>query len=92
MDVKNLNQLKSRFVVRDMDNELILVPLTSNIARMNDMFILNEVAKFIWESMNEESTRDSLLVQILENFEVDNATAAHDLDNFLEKLEQLHHI
>jgi hypothetical protein len=47
MDVQSIKNLQSRFVSREVGNELILVPLTNNVAQMNSMFTLNETGKFM---------------------------------------------
>ena len=46
MNLQTLHELKSRFVARNVGNELILVPLTANVAQMNELFTLNETGKF----------------------------------------------
>lgn len=88
MEIKEISRLKSQFVVREVSNELILVPLTSNIAHMNEMFVLNEVGKFIWENLIDSSDIESLTALVLENFEVDAETARRDVESFLNKLEE----
>ncbi len=42
MNTENLSKLKSRFVSREVDKELILVPLTGNIAKMNEFELWEE--------------------------------------------------
>ncbi len=42
MTINEIFQLKAKYVVQEMDGDLILVPLTSQVARMNQMFVLNE--------------------------------------------------
>lgn len=86
MTLNEIYQLKSRFVVREVDGELILVPLTSHVARMNQMFVLNELGKFIWENIEENTTFEQLTTVILDNFEVEEAQAKSDLTVFIDKL------
>ena len=49
MEIESLFQLKSKFVTREVGNELIVVPLSANVAQMNELFTLNETAKVIWK-------------------------------------------
>ena len=88
MEIKELSRLKSQFVVREVGNELILVPLTSNIARMNEMFVINEVGKLIWENLSETTDVQSLTSLVLSQFDVDEDTAGKDVEAFLFLLEE----
>ena len=83
MDLHRFNQLKSKFVAREVGEELIIVPLTGSIAQMSEMFTLNATAKFIWESIDADSTPESLETLLTETFEVDEETARRDIGNFL---------
>lgn len=88
MEIKELSRLKSQFVVREVGDELILVPLSSNIARMNEMFVINEVGKLIWENLSDDSDVNSLTDAILNNFEVEEDIARKDVEVFLNRLEE----
>jgi hypothetical protein len=83
MDFSTLRQLKSKFVARNVSNELVLVPLTGNVAQMNEMFTLNETACFIWENCEKVDTLDAMCELMLENFDVDAALALTDIKTFL---------
>lgn len=88
MKIREISQLKSQFVVREVGDELILVPLTSNIARMNEMFVINEVGKLIWESLSDNSDIESLTAIVLDHFEVAEDVARKDVEVFLNRLEE----
>ena len=87
MNLQTLHKLKSKFVARNVGNELILVPLTANVAQMNELFTLNETGKFIWENINENSTILDVENSMIEAFDVGSATAKRDIELFLSKLE-----
>jgi hypothetical protein len=87
MNLQTLHKLKSRFVARNIGNELVLVPLTANVAQMNELFTLNETGKFIWENINEHSTILEIENLMIETFDIDSATAKRDIELFLIKLE-----
>jgi hypothetical protein len=87
MNLQTLHKLKSRFVARNVGNELILVPLTANIAQMNELFTLNETGKFIWENINENSTILDVENSMIEIFDIDSVTAKRDIELFLSKLD-----
>lgn len=81
--------LKSKFVAREVGGELVVVPLTGNIAHMNELFTFNATAKFLWEALEEGSTEDSLVKALLENYEVEENVARADVRKFLDRLEEM---
>jgi hypothetical protein len=87
MDIKTLYRLKTKFVARVMGNEMILVPLTGNVANMNELFTLNETAKFIWENTKENTTLSDIESLMTEEFDIDPDTAKKDIEIFLKHLE-----
>lgn len=89
MNITELASLKRQFVSREVGNELILVPLTGNIAQMNEMFTLNETGKTIWENMDQVESLEQLKQIVLDNFEINDQTAERDIEGFLAQLENL---
>lgn len=87
MDLLPFYKLKSKFVVRAVGNELILVPLTGNVAQMNELFTMNETGKFIWENIDEKTTIEELENLMTDAFNIDSETAKKDIIIFLKKLE-----
>ena len=82
-------ELKTRFVARQVGNELIIVPLAGNVAQMNALFTLNETGKFIWENISAESSLDNLVDAMTGEFEIDRETAQRDIEMFLNKLKSI---
>ncbi|MDD3321860.1 MAG: PqqD family protein [Paludibacter sp.] len=91
MNLKELVDLKSKFVAREVGNEMILVPLTNNVAQMSELFTLNETAGFIWENSTEDITIEKLVALMTDSFEIDKITAERDINNFLNHLEKTFH-
>lgn len=89
MEIQSLCKLKSKFVAREVGEELIIVPLSANVAQMNELFTLNETAKILWDHLDENSTFESLLRVITDNFDIDTTTASKDIELFLNKLDGL---
>jgi hypothetical protein len=55
---------------------------------MPNMGILSPVGQFLWTLLEEGKTFEQLLDAVLGEFEVDAQTAARDLEEFLEQLDQ----
>ena len=89
MDIQQLYRIKSKFVTRAVGNELIIVPLSGNVAQMNELFTLNETAKLIWENLDENASLESMQTLLTESFEVDKTTALKDVESFLFRMEKL---
>lgn len=89
MDLNLLHDLKSRFVARQVGDELVLVPLTGSIARMTEMFTLNATASFLWEHIKVDTTSEALETLLQEHFDVSPEIAHRDVLAFLARLETL---
>ena len=89
MVLNELSTLKSRFVSREVGNDLILVPLTGSIAQMSEMFTLNTTARFIWENISNDITEDKMVDLMTDYFDIDRETALKDVQMFSEKLTEL---
>jgi hypothetical protein len=55
----------------------------------NELHTFEGSARFIWGMLNGVRTVDDILALITEEYQVEAATAARDLDNFLEELRRL---
>ena len=89
MDIQQLYRIKSKFVTRAVGDELIIVPLSGNVAQMNELFTLNETAKLIWENLDENASLESMQMLLTETFDVDKTTALNDVESFLFRMEKL---
>lgn len=82
-------KIKDGFVLRNVVDEFIVMPTGSNIAKFEGSVVLNEVSAFIYKQLENPMSRDDLLIAILNEYDVDEATAAADLDELLEKLSDM---
>lgn len=89
MDIQTLSSIKSKFVARQVTDELVIVPLSGNVAQMNELFTLNETGKFIWENVTETNDTASIAKLMSETFDIDEATAINDVNVFLAQMDIL---
>ena len=82
-------KLKYEFSVRNVVGEHILVPLGEGALAFSGIITTSEVGAFLVELLGQEVSYDTLLHRMLEEYEVDEATARADLDEFLGYLDQL---
>ena len=86
---KNDMKIKKGFVLRNVVDEYIVMPTGDNIAKFEGAVVLNEVSAFIFKQLENSVSRDDLLAALLNEFEVDEATAAADLDALLRQFTDL---
>ena len=82
-------KIKEGFVLRNVVDEYIVMPTGDNIAKFEGAVVLNEVSAFIFQQLQNPVSRDDLLAALLGEYDVDEATAAADLDALLEKFSDM---
>jgi hypothetical protein len=75
-----------QIVTRELAGETILVPIRGTLASLQQIFVLNPVAAFIWEQLDGERSLDEICEGILERFDATPATARGDLLELVEGL------
>lgn len=76
-------KIQKGFVLRNVVGESIVMPTGENIAKFEGAVVLNEVSAFIFEALGESLSRKDLLEKLLNEFDVDEATASADLDEVI---------
>jgi hypothetical protein len=62
-------------VTRKTGNEYVLVPISNNIADMNSVYTLNETGAFIWELIDGKRDIETIIAEMVKEYEIDDATA-----------------
>ena len=79
-------QVKKDIILREIAGEYILVPTGAGTVNMLRIMSLNECGVFLWKLLAEEKTEPELVGALLEEYEVDAATAEQDVKDFLSQL------
>ena len=74
------------FLLREVADSLVLVPVGDAARRFPGMIRLNETGRLLWELLQQEQTPESLTEALLSRFEVSREQAAADVNAFLERL------
>lgn len=82
-------KIKEGFVLRNVVDEHIVMPTGDNIAKFEGAVVLNEVAAFVYKQLENPVGRDDLLAAMLAEYEIDEATAAADLDALLSQFREM---
>lgn len=79
-------RVKDGYVMREVAGTFVIVPTGQAAVDFNGLMTLNEVGAFIWRQLATERSEDGLLVALLGEYEVDDATARIDLEEFMSAL------
>ena len=82
-------KIKDGFLLRNVVDEYIVMPTGENIAKFDGAVVLNEVSAFVFEKMKNPVSKEDLLIAVLNEFDVDEATAKADLDALIENLTEM---
>lgn len=81
-------KIKEGFMLRQVADEYVVVPIGETVLDFNGMINLTESAGFLWKCLEKERTEDELVSCLQAEYEVDAKTAEEDIAEFLEKLKE----
>ena len=81
--------IKKELIKREIAGDTILVPVGKTVYDSNGLFVLNELAAFIWDLLPNVETEEEILKAVLAEYEVSQEEAAKDIAEFMDKLKQL---
>ncbi|WP_195269382.1 PqqD family protein [Eubacterium sp. 1001713B170207_170306_E7] len=81
-------KIKDGFILRNIADEHIVIPVGENAFDLNGIINLNEVAAFLWENMQTAISEEDLVKKILENYDVSEKNAKVDVEEFIKKIDE----
>lgn len=81
-------KLHGEFVVRQVLDDVVAIPVGDTALQFNGMILLNEVSKVIWTQLEQETDLDALVAAVTDAFEVSAEEATADILEFLQQLRQ----
>ncbi len=79
-------KIKEDFLLRTLGDTHVVVPIGQASIDLRGMITLNATGAFLWEQLQNEQTEDGLVQCLLEQYEVDEARAAQDVNRFIQLL------
>lgn len=74
-------------VAREIEGELILVPISSGIGDLEDeLYTLNEVGKAIWKKLDGRKNLKLITEELLDEYESDEGRIEEDVIGFIGEL------
>lgn len=77
------------FILREIAGEYILVPTGASAAKINGLITMNELGCFIFKTLKESQTMETLVDAIVAEYDVDRNTAQADVREFLTQLDEI---
>lgn len=77
---------KGQFVVRQVVDEIVAVPVGDTAATLNGMLMLNKASLVIWNCLERDTTLDEIVRALTDAFEVSPEEAKADTLEFLDGL------
>lgn len=79
-------KIKSGFAKREIAGSNIVVPVGKQSADFNGMITLNASGSFFWDCFCKDITIDDAVKMVTDEYEIDEATARNDVENFVKML------
>lgn len=80
-------KIKAGYKIRKMCGSSIVIAVGKEAEDFNGMITLNESAEMLWCKLADGAEREDLISLLCEEYGIDNATAAADVDEFIKKAE-----
>ncbi len=79
-------KIKDGLILRQIADTYIVVAIGEQAKKANVMITLNETGGFLWQKLSEGSNEEELLRAILNTYDIDEATAKADVEDFVKKV------
>lgn len=73
-------------MLRQIVGTWLVVPIGEKVVDFNGMFTLTETGAFLWKLLEKGCGSEELVASLLEEYEIDAATAKADVEEFLANL------
>ena len=82
-------KIKKDFLLRQVADTWVVIPLSSATVSMNGMLNLNDTGAFLWKLLNKGAGREELVDAVLSEYAVSAEIAMKDIDEFISKLQKI---
>ena len=85
-ELKKVFNKNKDFVTREIDDELILMPIYSTNKDINEMYTLNESAAKMWSLVDGKNTVLQIVEGVLSEYEADKDQVEKDVQEFVKDM------
>ena len=79
-------RIKEGYILREVAGNFVVIPLGKNTVDFSGMITLSETGALLWKKLEEGADEAQLVTAMLDEYDVDEKTAAEDIKAFLKKL------
>ncbi len=79
-------KIKEGYALKEIAGSYVVVPLGETQSSFKGIMTLNGVGAFIWKFLENGADREELVKEVLAEYDVDEETAARDIDRYIIKL------
>jgi hypothetical protein len=79
-------KIKEDLMLRNINEDWIVIPMGERLTEFNGMIKTNQSGSFIWKLLEAEKSREEIIAALLEEYDIDEKTAALEFDTFLHTL------
>lgn len=83
-------KIKKGFMLREVANNYVVVPVGSASVEFKGLINLNSVGAFIWKCLENDTTIEEVVTKLTNEYEIDEKLALHDTEAFISKLNEAH--
>ena len=83
-------KIKEGFVTRKIADTIVAVPTGELVNEFQGMIKLTDLAKFLWDLLQEDITIDNLANAFAQKYELDIKEAKTEVEKFVNKLKSIH--
>lgn len=81
-------KVKDNYILKKIAGSYVVIPVRTAAVDFSGIIKLSESGAFLWEILADDVERDELVARLLAEYEVDEATAAADVDRFIDRLRE----
>ncbi len=81
-------KIRKGFMLRKVGAQNVVVAVGEASRSFNGIIRLNDSGRYLWEKLQKDITKEQLLNDMLADYDIDEATAAMDIERFVASLEK----
>jgi len=81
-------KVKKEYILKTVAGQHIVVPIGAEAKRFHGMITLNDTGKFLFESLQNATAVEQLIVMLVEAYDVTPEVAKKDIEKFISLLDK----
>ncbi|MDY0063843.1 MAG: PqqD family protein [Bacilli bacterium] len=81
-------KIRQGFALKEVSNQYIVLYETKEYRQNNDIIVINQSGKFLWDLLLDFNTKEDLIQQLCQHYQVTYQQALEDIEIFLSHLEK----